>query len=105
MALFELEQKQFQQLDAALGGLNGAVNKLAEGVAPVDSSVHAAIGDMSANLAKWQAAQLQAIKDGFILLANVFSNPQTPEDQAKLDALTATLRTEADALEDAAEQQ
>lgn len=105
MALFELEQQQFNQLDTALDGLSGALDKLSEAVAPVDSSVHAAIGEMSNNLAKWQAAQLQAIKDGFILLANVFSNPQTPEDQAKLDALTATLRTEADALEDAAEQQ
>lgn len=105
MALFELEQQQFKQLDTALDGLSGAINKLAEGISPVDSSLHAAIAELSTNTGKWQAAQLQAIKDGFILLANVFSNPQTPEDQAKLDALTATLRTEADALEDAAQQQ
>ena len=101
MALFQIDQQQFQQLDTQIGGLNGAVNKLAEAIAPADSSAHAAITELSDNLGKWQAQQLQAIKDGFVLLANVFSNPQTPEDQAKLDALTSQLKSSTDALDGA----
>lgn len=98
MALFQIDETQFDQLETHLNGLNGAVNKLAEGVAPVDSSIHAAIVTLSDNLGKWQAAQLQAIKDGFVLIADVLSNHQTSVSQEEIDAATNRLKTSTDQL-------
>lgn len=99
MAVFQLEEAQFRQLDTQIGGLNGAINKLAEAVAPEESSVHTAIAEMSANLAKWQAEQMKAITNGFILVAEVLANRQEPGDQSKIDAIKQDLKTEADAFE------
>lgn len=101
MALFQIDPEQFQQIDTSLDGLNGAINKLAEAVSPVDSSAHQAIADLSENLAKWQAAQLQAIKDGFVLIADVLSNHQTSVSQAEIDAATERLKTSTDQLDTA----
>lgn len=98
MALFQIDQQQFQQLDAQIGGLNGAINKLAEAVSPVDSSAHAAITELSTNLGKWQAQQLQAIKDGFVLIADVLSNHQTAVSQEQIDAAASRLSSGTDQL-------
>lgn len=103
MALFQLDAAQFNQLETHLDGLNGAVNKLAEGISPVDSSLHQSIAELSDNLAKWQAVQLQAIKDGFVLLASVLSEHQTPENQEDIDVLTNKLKSGTDDLQSAVE--
>lgn len=104
MALFQLDEAQFEKLDTQIGGLNGAVNKLSEAIAPVDSSLSQTINDLSTNLAKWQAAQLQAIKDGFVLIADVLSNHQTSVSQAEIDAATERLKTSTDQLQSSVEE-
>lgn len=115
---FDLLLKLGMQQDANLDGINGAINKLAENVSDPDTSVAAEIASLkqeiivgfnninqslanlnntiherSVDLAKWLAA---------IALA-----ASTPEDnsaavQAKIDELTALLKPEADAFEEAA---
>lgn len=87
-----MTDEQFKQLNAQLGGINGAVNVLAEAVSPVDSSVHQAIQDMSENLAKWQAKQTEVIKNGFELLAEALGSSQ------KLDAILKNQTTIIDML-------
>lgn len=104
MALFQIDEQQFRQLDTQISGLNGAINKLAESIAPVDSSAHAAIAELSANIGKWQAAQLQAIKDGFVLIADVLSNHQTSVSQEEIDAATNRLKSTTDQLQTTLEQ-
>lgn len=104
MALFQIDEQQFQALETHLSGLNGAINKLAEAVAPVDSSAHAGMAELSANIGKWQAAQLQAIKDGFVLIADVLSNHQTSVSQAEIDAATNRLKSTTDELQTTLEQ-
>lgn len=84
-----MTDEQFQQIDTQLGGLNGALNVLAEAVSPVDSSVHQAITEMSANLAKWQAAQTEVIKNGFAMVADALARG----DSEKLDAIIEMLRS------------
>lgn len=86
-----MDETQFQQLDASLDGLNGAINRLAESVAPVDSSVHQAIVDLSANLAKWQAAQTEALKTGLAMLVEALKSG----DAAKFDTIIEMLRAQA----------
>ena len=64
-----MNDEQFKRLDTQLSGIHGAINVLAEAVAPVESSLYQAIVEMSGNLAKWQASQSQIIEDGFALVA------------------------------------
>lgn len=85
MALFEIDSQQFQQLDSSIDGLNGAVNRLAEAVAPVDSSVHAAIGELSTNIGKWQAQQMATIESGFANLIAVLTGVDVAEVQKQIN--------------------
>ena len=122
-----LDAEQFKALldlgaqqDANLDGINGAINKLAEGIAPVDSSLAAEIQSLkevvsvglfdvrqsvvdlnntiherSVDLAKWLAA-----------IALAAANPENNEAavQAKIDEITANIRTSSDVVEDAINQ-
>jgi hypothetical protein len=80
MALFQIDEDQFNQLTTGLANLSTEITAL------------------SNNTAKWQAAQLQAIKDGFVLIADVLSNHQTSVSQAEIDAATERLKTSNDQL-------
>lgn len=115
-----LNPQQFESLDLKLGGIHGALDKLAENVSEPDTSVaneisllkhEVSVGfsglqqsianldntimDRSIDLAKWLAA---------IALAT-----STPEDnsaavQAKIDEITAELRASSNLVEDAINQ-
>lgn len=103
------------QQDANLDGINGAINKLAEGIAPVDSSLAAEIAslkqeivvgftatnqsianlnnvimDRAVDLAKWLAA---------IALAASTPDDNSAEVQAKIDEATASMKSSTDALD------
>ena len=103
------------QQDANLDGINGAINKLAEGIAPVDSSLAAEIAslkqeivigfsgmsqsianlnnvifDAQNNLAKWLAA---------IALAASTPDDNSIEVQRKIDEATASMKSSTDALD------
>jgi SMC interacting uncharacterized protein involved in chromosome segregation len=113
-----LSSTQFEALDTKLGGIDGAINKLAENIAEPDTNVAAEIQSLkqelvvgfaginqsianlnnviferSADLAKWLAA---------IALAASTPEDNSAEVQKKVDELTALLKPEADAFEQAA---
>lgn len=110
-----LSTEQFNALDLKLGGIHGAIDKLAENIAEPDTSVATEIAslkevvsvgfadlrqsitdlnntifDASNNLAKWLAA---------IALAASTPDDNSAEVQAKIDELTTSLKPEADAFE------
>lgn len=110
-----LNPEQFATLEAQLGGINGAVNKLAENVADPETSVAAeivslkqeiAVGfagvnqsianlnntihDRAVDLAKWLAA---------IALAAANPADNTAEVQAQIDKFTAEIKSSTDALD------
>jgi hypothetical protein len=113
----ELEQTQFETLDGKLGGIDGAINRLAENVSDPDTSVAAevalfrnevgmrltalnesaamvgqAVNSLSENLGKWLAA---------IALASA-----TPEDNsAEVKELAGRIKNQVDALDASAKQQ
>lgn len=99
MALFEIDPQQFEQLDTQISGLNGAINRLAENLSPDDSNLHAAVAELSTNLGKWQAQQLQAIQAGFTGLIAAITGADVAEVQQRINALQTAIKTEADALE------
>lgn len=114
-----LDPAQFESLDLKLGAIHGAVDKLAENVSSEpDTSVaneimllkqevvvgfsglqqslanlNNVIFDRSVDLAKWLAA---------IALATSTPDDNSAEVQKRIDELTATLKPEADALEQSA---
>jgi ABC-type transporter Mla subunit MlaD len=99
MALFQLDPAQFKQLDMQIGGLNGAVNKLAESISPNDSSLHAAVSELSNNLAKWQAEQSRAITAGFASLITILGGSDPDATQQIVDQITNELKSSTDALD------
>lgn len=73
MALFEIDGDQFEQLTNS-------------------------IGQLSENLAKWQARQTEVIQLGFSGLIAAVTGADVAEIQLRIDALTQEAKTEADAL-------
>jgi hypothetical protein len=59
-----------------------------------------AINNLSDNLAKWQGKETEAIEQGFSNLAIALGGEDV---QARIDALTSEVKTEADALEGSAQ--
>lgn len=120
-----LDAEQFDKLielavqqDANLDGINGAIDKLAENVSEPDTSVAAEIRSLKEVISTGFADTRQSITDlnntiherSVDLakwLAAIALAASTPEDnsaavQAKIDELTALLKPEADAFEEAA---
>lgn len=102
----EFNAEQFEALDLKLGAIHGAVDKLAENISSPETSVAAEVAllrnelgmrftQLSDNMGKWLAA---------IALAAADPEDNTAEVQAKIDFLTAELKPEADALEQAGNQ-
>ena len=97
-----LSDAQFDALDEKLGGIDGAINKLAEGISEPDTSVAAEISllrnelgmrltalnetivQASENLGKWLAA---------IALAAANPDNNTDEVQRHIDEVASTIRT------------
>lgn len=115
-----LNPAQFEALDLKLGGIHGAVDKLAENIAEPDTSVAAEIASLkqevvvgfagmnqsianlnntiherAVDLAKWLAA---------IALATANPEDNTAAVQAKIDEITAELRASSNVVEDAINQ-
>jgi hypothetical protein len=102
MIALSLSETQFNALDEKLSGIDGAINKLAEGISEPDTSVAAEISllrnevgmrftalnesiiTMSENLGKWLAA---------IALAAANPNDNTAEVQRHIDEVASTIRT------------
>jgi uncharacterized phage infection (PIP) family protein YhgE len=109
-----LDPAQFNAIDGKLGGIDGAINRLAENVSPVDTSIAAEIAllkemvsvgfadmaqglanlnntifDASNNIGKWLAA---------IALAAANPADNTAEVQAHIDKLTTQIKQQADAV-------
>ena len=102
-----LDAVQFQALDEKLGGIDGAINRLAENVAPVDSSLANEVSLLrnelgmrltaldqtvmaaSENIGKWLAA---------IALATANPADNSAEVQAHIDQLAKQLKQQTDAL-------
>lgn len=108
------------QQDANLDGINGAINKLAEAIAPVDSSLAAEIASLKQEVVNGFAATNQSFANlnNVIMeravdlakwLAAIALAASTPDDnsaavQAKINELTQNLRTSTDAVEEAINQ-
>lgn len=60
-----------------------------------------AVNNLSDNLAKWQGQQTVAIETGFTDLVETLGGSRGDDVQARIDALTSEVKSEADALEDA----
>jgi hypothetical protein len=78
MALFEIDPDQFQQLNAS-------------------------IGELSNNIAKWQAQQTATIESGFTNLIAALTGADVAEVQQRINTLTQAIKPEADALEGTAQ--
>jgi hypothetical protein len=63
------------------------------------TSLVGAIDRLSDNLAKWQGNQTVALETGFNDLVTTFGGTRGEDVQARIDALTSEVKTEADALE------
>jgi len=105
---FGLDAKQFEALDTKLGGIDGAINKLAENVSDPDTSVAAeisqlrtevgmkltaineSIATMSDNIGKWLAA---------IALAASTPNDNSAQVQEQIDKFTAELKSTTNAID------
>jgi len=75
----KLDSAQFKALDGKLGAIDGAVNKLAEGIAPVEEGE-----TLSENLGKWLAIINTSIETGFKSVAEAIANIQPlPQPQPK----------------------
>ncbi len=85
MALFQIDEHQFNLLETRLEQLNTGIT------------------EMSANLAKWQASQTTAIQTGFASLIAALTGADVAEIQQRINALTNEVKTEADALEGSAQ--
>ena len=77
MALFQIDAQQFEGLKTEITSLSN-------------------------NLAKWQAAQTAVIQTGFASLIAALTGADINEVQQRINALAETVKTEADALEQAA---
>lgn len=86
MALFELDDAQFQELKDELNALTQSVN------------------DLSANIGKWQGAQTSAMQAGLAGLIAAITGADVNEIQQRINELTTTLKPEADALEQSTKQ-
>lgn len=60
------------------------------------------VKDLSDNLAKWQGKQTEVVQAGFTGLIAALTGADVEEVQQRINALTSTLKPEADAFEDAA---
>jgi uncharacterized protein YPO0396 len=103
-----LSAEQFAALDTKLGGIDGAINKLAENISEPDTNLAAevsllrnelgmrltaineSINAASANLGKWLSA---------IALAASTPEDNSAEVQRQIDQFTAQLKTGTDELE------
>lgn len=86
MALFELKESQLQELKGELTALTQAVNNL------------------STNVGKWQGSQTTTIQTGFASLIAALTGADVAEVQQRINTLTETIKTEADALEQSTKQ-
>lgn len=77
MALFQIDEQQFEGLKSEIAALSN-------------------------NLAKWQAAQTAVIQTGFASLIAALTGADINEVQQRINTLAETVKTEADALEQAA---
>lgn len=77
MAEFLIDEQQFAQLQKSMS-------------------------DLSDNLAKWQGKQVEVIQAGFTGLIAALTGADVEEVQQRINALTTTLKPEADAFEQAA---
>lgn len=107
-----LDAGQFELLDTKLGGINGAVNKLAENISDPDTSVAAEISLLraevgirltainesivtaSSNLGKWLAA---------IAVAAANPDDNSAQVQEQIDKLTTELKSTTNAVDAAVE--
>ena len=78
MAEFLIDEEQFQQLQQSLK-------------------------DLSDNIAKWQGKQTEIVQAGFTGLIAALTGADVEEVQQRINALTSTLKPEADALEQTAQ--
>lgn len=77
MALFEIDREQFEQLTTS-------------------------IAQLSDNIGKWQAQQTAVIQSGLSSLVAAITGVDVAEVQQRINQLAETVKTEADALEQAA---
>ena len=103
-----LNTEQFNALDEKLGGIDGAINKLAEGVSQPDTDLAAQVSllrnelgmrltiinqsiiEASANIGKWLSA---------IALATSTPNDNSAEVQRQIDAFTSEIKSTTDAID------
>lgn len=103
-----LNPEQFEALDTKLGGIDGAINKLAENISEPDTSVAAELSllrnelgmkltminetiiEASANIGKWLSA---------IALAASTPNDNSAEVQKQIDQHAAEIRTQREKLQ------
>ncbi|HTG95795.1 MAG TPA: hypothetical protein VL866_24555 [Pyrinomonadaceae bacterium] len=113
-ATMNLSPEQFAALDTKLGGIDGAINKLAEGISAPDTSVAAEISllrnevgmrltalnetivQASENLGKWLAA---------IALAAANPDNNTDEVQQHIDEAASAVRTAREKLQTSVDNQ
>lgn len=81
----KLDSAQFKALDGKLGGIDGAINKLAEGIAPVDEGE-----TLSENIGKWLAEIKNSIDAGFKLVAEEIARTNDPRVAAMIKKLDTT---------------
>jgi len=114
MIALSLSAEQFAALDTKLGGIDGAINKLAENISEPDTSVAAEISllrnelgmrftalnqtfiDMSENLGKWLAA---------IALAAANPEDNTAQIQQRIDQITSQVKAAKDKLQTSVDNQ
>lgn len=110
-----LSAEQFEAIDAQLGGINGAINKLAENVAEPDTTVAAEIRSLkqeivvgftgiNQSLANLNNTIMERAVDLAKWLAAIALAASTPDDnsdavQKQLDEFTQQLKSSTDALD------
>lgn len=87
MALFQLQDAQFQELKSEIHALTQAVN------------------DLSENVGKWQATQTTAIQSGFAGLIAAITGADIAEVQQRINDLAGTVKTTKDTLQAAIDKQ
>jgi len=81
----QLDLAQFKALDGKLGGIDGAINKLAEGIAPVDEGE-----TLSENVGKWLGQINATIEAGFKSIVEAIAARN--KESADLDQLDEQIK-------------
>lgn len=87
MALFQLDDKQFQELKGEIRALTQAVN------------------DLSANVGKWQGSQTTAVQAGLAGLIGAITGADIEEIQQRINNLAGTVKTTKESLQTAIDKQ